>query len=613
MSDIKVKKEKPKYSTLANVLYLIKNMWRWDKRLFMFFLIQIPLLVLGPLLSIYIPKILIDSIVNKVTIHEFLITVGLPILGIITVQTVLEASTFKTQVGGIVYRFRYIKKQIDKAVDTDYENIDGPKGQDKFMKATMATMDDQSGTQAITTVSIELISNILGVILYGSIIFTVHPLFIAFIILSSLINYFIGNYANKFEYKNKDNLAPVQKKLGYIKIKTGDFKAAKDLRLYNMISWFKNMYVILLKERVDLEKQNVYRKFFANFIDGILAFTRDGISYGFLIYSVLYKDMSMANFVLYFGAIAGFSTWISGIVKNLNELNRVCLETSDLRDYLDMEDEMNIKEGVELPKEWELPCDIEIKGLYYKYPEAENYSVKNINLHIKKGEKLALVGVNGAGKTTLIKLICGLYTPTKGEIYINGKKSSEYNRDDYYSLFSVAFQDIYLLPMSIENNISLQVKEDIDDEKVDKVLNMSGLMEKINALPKGKDTLLLKSIYEDAIDLSGGELQKLMIARALYKDGSIIILDEPTAALDPIAENEIYQRYNELTKKKTSIFISHRLSSTRFCDRIVFIEDGSIIEEGNHNSLINENGKYREMYDMQSHYYKEKIGGGESA
>lgn len=611
MSDMTVKNKKPKYSTWQNVVYLTKNMWTWNKRLFLFFLIQIPLLVLGPSLSIYMPKVLIDSIEKNVSIPKFLINLGIPILCIIIVETILRASKFKTQGGGIVYRFRYIQKQIDKGIDTDYENIDGPVGQDKFMKATMATMSDQSGTQAITTVLIGIFSNLIGIVLYGSIIFTVHPLFIVFIILTSIINYFLGNYANKYEYKNKDNLAPVQKKLGYIRTKAGDFKAAKDLRLYSMSSWFKDMYNILLKDRVNLEKQNLYRKYLVDFTDGILAFIRDGIAYGFLIYSVLYRDMTMGNFILYFGAIGGFSTWISGIVKNLNELNRVHLETCDLRDYLDMEDKMNRGEGVKLPEEFELPCDIELRNLCYKYPGANDYAIKDINLHIKKGEKLALVGVNGAGKTTLVKLICGLYTPTRGEIYVNGKKPSEYNRDEYYTLFSTVFQDIYLVPMSIEKNISMNIKENIDDEKMELVLNMSGLMEKVKSLPKGKETLLLKSIYEDAIDLSGGEMQKLMLARALYKDGPIIILDEPTAALDPIAENEIYRQYNELTKEKTSIFISHRLSSTRFCDRIIFIEDGTIIEEGNHNSLMGEDGKYKEMYDKQSHYYKEDLGGGE--
>ncbi len=602
-------KNKPKYSLIENLGYLIKNMWLWYKRLFGFYLLQIPMLVLGPLLTIYIPKVLIDSIQNKVGIAEFISNIGLPILALIIVQTIQLASSFKSQVGGIIYRFKYIERLADKATDTDYENIDGALGQDKLMKAVMAVENDYAGTQAITTVSIQLFSNIIGMLLYGSIIFTVHPIFVVIIILTSLINYFLGNYANKFEHKNKDNLAPIQKKLKYIRTKAGDFKAAKDLRLYNMVSWFKDMYHVFLKERIHLERKNLSKRYLVNLVDGLLAFLRDGLAYGYLIYSVLYKDMSIGDFVLYFGAIGGFSNWISGIVTNLTELNRVHLETTDLRSYLEMEDRMNRGKGVELPKEYELPCDIELKNVYYKYPGAEDYTIKNVNLHIKKGEKLAIVGVNGAGKTTLVKLICGLYTPTRGEIYVNGKKSSQYNRDEYYSLFSVVFQDIHLLPVSIAKNITLQLENEIDNEKLDRVLNMAGLMDKVKSLEKGKDTLLVKSVYEDAIELSGGELQKLVLARALYKDAPIIILDEPTSALDPIAENEIYQKYNEFTKERTSIFISHRLSSTRFCDRIILIDGGEIVEEGSHKTLMSKDGKYKKMYDMQSHYYKDNIGG----
>ena len=601
-----------KYSLFENLRYLMKNMWNWDKGLLVFFIIQIPLLVFGPLLSIYLPKILIDSIVEDVGITKLLINIGIPIIGIIIVETMLKGSYFKTLFGGIFYRSRYIQMQIHKATDTDFENIDGPQGQNKLMKAVMATESNNSATEAITKVFIELISNIVGLVLYGSIIFTIHPLFMLFIFISSLINYFMGDYANKFEYKNKSNLAPIEKKLRYIREKSGDFKVAKDLRLYNMSLWFKQMYNIFLYKRIKLQKKNISRKYLANIIDGLLGFLRDGMAYGILIYSVLYKNMSIGNFVLYFGAIAGFSTWLSAIVKSINELNRVHLETIDLREFLEMEDKMNRGTGVELPKEYELPCDIELRNVFYKYPEAEDYTIRNINLHIRKGEKLALVGINGAGKTTLVKLICGLYAPTKGEIYINGKNSTLYNRDEYYKLFSIVFQDIYLLPMSIEENIASQLEEDIDEERMDKVLNMSGLMEKVKSLEKGKKTLMLKSVYDDAIDLSGGEKQKLALAAALYKDGPIIILDEPTAALDPIAENEIYQKYNELTKEKTSIFISHRLSSTRFCDRIIFLKDGEIIEEGNHNSLMNKGGIYKEMYDMQAHYYKDNIGGAEN-
>lgn len=376
-----------------------------------------------------------------------------------------------------------------------------------------------------------------------------------------------------------------------------------------MTDWFQNMYSIFLAKRLHFQKKNIYRRYLANIVDGILVFLRDGIAYGFLIYSVLFKGMEISNFILYFAAVAGISTWLSGIVKNINDINGSSLNVNDLRSFLETEDKMNREVGVELPKEFELPYDIELRNLYYKYEGAEDYTINGINLSIKKGEKLALVGVNGAGKTTLVKLICGLYTPTKGEIYINGKSSKLYNRDEYYNLFSVVFQDTHLLPISIERNIASKNYEDIDKNRMNSVIKMSGLKEKIDLLPHGKDTLLVKSVYKEAIELSGGEMQKLMLARALYKNAPIMILDEPTAALDPIAENEIYMKYNDLTNEKTSVFISHRLSSTRFCNRIIFMESGSIIEEGSHEDLMTIEGKYKSMYDMQSHYYKDNLGG----
>ena len=608
MPAIAVKKEKKQYGLLENLRFLLANMWRWDKGLFLFFLFQIPLTVLGPFLKVYLPKVLIDSIASSVGLKQFITNIGVIIMAIILSETLLKATALRAANAGVKYRFKYLNIQAEKVIDTDYENIDGPQGQQKMMKALMATMNDRAGTQAITTVFTNLLSNIMGMILYGGIIFTIHPVMIGFIILSSLINYYTGDHANKYEHRNKDNLAPVEKKLKYIRTKAGDFRAAKDLRLYNMGSWFKDMYNVFLKEKVRLEKQNIYRKYLANITDGILGFIRDGMAYGFLIYSVLYRDMPVGNFVLYLGVIGGFSNWMTGIIKNINEINRIHLETCDLREFLDMEDKMNRGKGVELPAEDELPCDIEIKNLYYRYPGASDYALKNINLHVKKGEKLAIVGVNGAGKSTLVKLIAGLYTPTDGEIYVNGKKSSSYNRDEYYTLFSVVFQDIHLLPMSIEENITLQPEKEIDRDRLDKVLELSGLMDKIKSLPEGVKTPLVKTILENAVELSGGELQKLLLARALYKDAPIIILDEPTAALDPIAEFEIYSRFNEIVGNKTTVYISHRLSSCRFCDEIAVFHEGRIVQKGTHEELLRDKeGKYYELWHAQAQYYNEEI------
>ncbi len=217
------------------------------------------------------------------------------------------------------------------------------------------------------------------------------------------------------------------------------------------------------------------------------------------------------------------------------------------------------------------------------------------------------MGRNGAGKTTLVKLLSGLYQPSDGNIQINDTNIKEYNRDEYYSIISPVFQDIYLFPVSIAQNVALCEDSEINQNKLSQAIQFAGLQNKIDSLPNGQNTVLLKSVVDDAIELSGGEKQKLALARALYKDGLLLILDEPTAALDPIAENDIYLKYNEFARDKTSIFISHRLASTRFCDRILFLDEGKIIETGSHDELMALNGKYAEIFNMQSHYYREGL------
>ena len=231
--------------------------------------------------------------------------------------------------------------------------------------------------------------------------------------------------------------------------------------------------------------------------------------------------------------------------------------------------------------------------------------MNDISIGIDPGEKIAIVGANGAGKTTLVKLITGLYTPSAGTIYIDGSPLATYSKEELYKRISVIFQDIHLLPTTIKNNIVLSTE--VDESKWNMVVEKAGLYDKIQRLADHENTLLVKSIQENAIELSGGEEQKLAFARALYRDGNILILDEPTAKLDPMAEDALYQNYAALSEQKTAIFISHRLSSTRFCDRILLIENGVIAENGSHDELMQLGGLYANMFEIQSQYYQDEV------
>jgi ATP-binding cassette subfamily B protein len=325
---------------------------------------------------------------------------------------------------------------------------------------------------------------------------------------------------------------------------------------------------------------------------------------------VLDNGLPASEFLLYFIAVGGFTAWVSEIFSCFSKIHKQSLDISVLREALEYPEPFLFEEGEALVPSKETPYEIKLENVSFKYKGAEEDTLKNINLTIKPGEKLAVIGLNGAGKTTLVKLICGFYEPTDGEIFLNGVNIKKYNRRDYYRHFSVVFQDFPILPESIAINIA-QTDREIDMKNAEKCAEMAGLLEKINKLPKKLETPLGKEIYEDGIELSGGEQQRLMLARALYKDAPIIVLDEPTAALDPIAESEIYKKYNELTGGRTSLYISHRLASARFCDRIILIENGGIAEQGNHDELIKKEGRYAQLFEIQSRYYRE--GGAEDA
>ena len=306
--------------------------------------------------------------------------------------------------------------------------------------------------------------------------------------------------------------------------------------------------------------------------------------------------------MLYFSAFSGFSTWVTGILQQASTLRQESLDLSSVQEYLHLPEPFRFEGGKPIPQgpSYELRLD----HVTFRYPGTDRVILHDIDLTIHPGEKIAVVGLNGAGKTTLVKLLCGFYDPDEGRVLLNGIDIREFNRQDYYRLFSTVFQESSILDITVAETVAQDV-DHIDMDRVKDCIAKAGLTEKIESLPQGYDTHIGKNVYLDGVEFSGGQTQRLMLARALYKDGPFLVLDEPTAALDPIAENDIYQKYSEMTAGKSSVFISHRLASTRFCDRILFVNDGVIAEEGTHDQLLKKGGSYAKLFDIQARYYQE--------
>ncbi len=598
-------KETKQHRMLTNLFYALGNMWKWDRRFFAFLIPLIPISIILSVLDVYFPKVLIDALENQAGIL-YVVVIILIYFAFVFSMTVIRMLC-NSRISARKYSFAYGYQNLlwEKYMTTDFPNTDSIEPNIMFQNA----MNDAKANCSAETVwqsLIDIANSVLGLLTFGTIITTVSPWIILLLLLSAAVTYAIGRWIRNYTEKNKDIISALDRKITYLYNLASNFDYAKDIRLFSLSDWISEMFSGFLGEKRRWHRKVENRSLAGAAGNALLALIRDGAAYGVLTYLLFADKISTGDFVFLFGAITSFSSWLNGISNKVNELAGKCVKIGYYRDYLGITEVFNHGKGCDLPSQSELPIAINLKSVSYRYQSAEDEkcAVRDIDLSIAPGEKIAIVGANGAGKTTLVKLICGLYYPTSGEILVNGKDVKTYNIEQYYSMFSVVFQDIHVLPITLEEFIASSDKT-IDKERVRHAVNQAGLRDKIDSLPNGIKTHLVKGVFDDSTDLSGGEKQKLMLARAIYKDGPVLILDEPTSALDPIAENDVYLMYNKMAGGKTSIFISHRLASTRFCDRILFMENGEIVEEGSHSELLAQKGKYYSMFELQSQYYKE--------
>ena len=597
-----------KYGYFSNFKYIVSEQWKYKKSYFLTVLLLIPSEVLLSLVTAYLPAAVTGCIERRESVADMVLTVGVLSLGIViltVISRVLEVHKYKLQ--NYTKNIHYRNLLITKIMDMDYNNYVHNRTRIMRQRATTAATRWLNGVGAFIELNKQIVTNLLGFGAFATVVFRCNPWFVLFLIISYIFTAVSWLLFQKYKDSLKDTESRVKLKLDYVTYKTKDLSGIKDIKLYNFAE------VILKKIAEHTEEL----KKFDTKVNNVRTWVMSGeeiigaaVSLGAYIYLIKQKldpaiNMSVEDFLWNFTAITGFSAWLVKLVNSVSDGIESCHFVDDFRNFLDIPDTLDRKGQEKLELSEGTPCSIELENVSFTYEKAEKPTIDNVSLKIESGEKIAVVGVNGAGKTTLIKLISGLFLPQSGSIKINGIDSKKFGRDNYYTFFSAVFQETTPLPLSIAENITLCPKDEIDYEHLLSCIKLAGFDEKIKTLKDKEQTNLVKEINEDAVDLSGGEFQKLLLARALYKNSPIILLDEPTASMDPIAERDLYLQYEELTKNKTSIYISHRLASTRFCDRIILLDDSKIAEIGTHDELIKANGKYAEMFNAQSKYYKD--------
>ncbi len=598
----KEKAEKPQYGMGSNVLYMLRLGRRVPG-----LLVQRTCMVLSSVVisvtSLYMSPTLLRILERHQSLEKLLgalCAFALVLVATSAVKGYLEQQNVRL----IVARQMVLDRINAKAGTCSYPLLQDDTFRNKWEKGKKATNDNQSAAEDIWRTLFNILQNLICFVIYLALLTQVKPFLIGITLATTGLGYLVSYHFVQKDYQFQEEASKPSRGRFWVFNATRNPKLAKDVRIFGMRDWLEGMYAKYRKLAEDVQKRREKNNILADLVSLALDFLRNGIAYAYLLHITLQGNLSAGEFLLYFTAVGGFTSWVTAILSGFTTLHRQSIEISAMREFCEFPEPFLMEGGRELTVDSKAAYELELRDVSYRYPTGRKPVLEHFNLKIKPGEKLAVVGVNGAGKTTLIKLLCGFLDPDQGVVLLNGVDIREYNRQEYYRLFSAVFQDFSILGGSIAENVAQCTTP--DREKVWSCLERAGVRERIERLPGSLDAKLEKKVYPEAVELSGGETQRLMMARMLYKDAPVMLLDEPTAALDALAEQDIYERYNELAQGRTSVYISHRLASTRFCDRVILLEDGGILEEGTHGQLLALGGRYAELFQVQSKYYRER-------
>ncbi len=597
-----------KYGLISNVIYNMRSSKIWDRKLFYFQLLMIFPDVASAYLGVLLPAQLVRGLKEKWDMAALLLTIFLLALGIWICEMLREGMQEYLYRNSLSFHLYYEKRCFEKVMAMDYELLEEPENR-RLAENTWNVVRNEFGIRNSFLVVPMLLSGGPGTVLYGIMIGRESPLILLALILNTGVSWLLMSFVQKKHQKAHERLGVFTSRAAYVSRQSMERTAGKEIRIYGMKDWFMQKYEECLKG-IDGIYGYIHNWYFLRgSAEALLTLLSEGFAYGLLLLRLAQGKTDIPDFVFFLGLLGGFGSYFGQTLRSVLSLNQVDTSIGYIRRFLDQPESVWKEEGIGEEKIAAMKAagvKVELAGVSYTYPNAQEAVLSDISLVIRPGERLALIGLNGAGKTTLVKLLCGFYQPTRGEIRINNIPASEFTRQEYYSLVSVLFQDSFFLPMSLDLNLTGCPGEAADTDRLTRALSLSGFLEKYESLPEKGDTLLVREANEKAVDFSGGERQKLLFARALYKKAPLVILDEPTAALDPIAENEMYLKFGQAVEGRTCVYISHRLSSTRFCDRICLLEGGRIIEEGTHDDLMERKGRYARIYEIQSQYYRQR-------
>lgn len=601
-----------KYNLMQNSGFVMDGVWKYNRRILPLIAVNTLVTAVSPFIGILFPRQILNELLTAKRPERLIL------LLVEFFLAALAAAYFVQYLKGIFMAqpvkvsIPYVNRMYQKCMDISFQCTEDPDFLNNVRTAEKGSgRNNYDGISGMLHKWFETPGAVIALCGYVVIVSKLNVFIQLYLVCAIGINYVLSLARNKYEHDKRDELAGNERRSGYLYDIMYDFSYGKEIRLHDLSDWLGSRFM-LYRDRVRSTKETIKNfEMFGSWVDIFLSVIREGIVYAYLVYMVAENRMTIADFTMYAAAIAGFKGAFERMARHLADMHRLSMQISDYRNFVLWPDKMEeAQKPVPIPPG---PYEFEFRNVSWKYPGSDRYMFRNLNLTVKKGQRLALVGQNGAGKSTFIKLLLRLYDVTEGEILCNGINIRKFDRGEYYGLFSAVFQEVLPLAFSVADNVGVSDAGQIDRQRVSLCLQRAGLSDKINALKYGADTCVLKIIDDEGIEFSGGEKQKLMIARALYKDGAVMVLDEPTAALDPLAEREIYESFDSLTENKTAVYVSHRLASTRFCDTIAMFDDGKLVEYGTHEELMGLHGRYEEMFHIQAKYYRQEGAGHEEA